>query len=170
MSTLKEHALIWSCTYMWIPRMPWPMLSVQMQAIAKARQHTFILPSKSLLSLNYFSIVKWWLADRTLKQRRKCPLFFISDVPHLIKTVRNCWSNSFAHKCTQTMKVSVTLQLQWWNVCTLYWMDTCLHSFWTIIREGRGLTNTTIVTNYWRSTTSRGHGSTRSLLNLIHLM
>ena len=25
------------------------------------------------------------------------PLFFLSDVPHLIKTVRNCWANSFAH-------------------------------------------------------------------------
>ena len=25
------------------------------------------------------------------------PLFFISDVPHLIKTVRNCWANSFSH-------------------------------------------------------------------------
>lgn len=38
----------------------------------------------------------------------KRPLFFISDVPHLIKTVRNCWSNSFAHKHTRTMKVSRT--------------------------------------------------------------
>ena len=25
-------------------------------------------------------------------------IFFICDVPHLLKTTRNCWSNSFAHK------------------------------------------------------------------------
>ena len=33
------------------------------------------------------------------------PLFFISDVPHLIKTVRNCWSNSFAHTRSRTLQV-----------------------------------------------------------------
>ena len=37
----------------------------------------------------------------------KRPLFFISDVPHLIKTVRNCWSNSGAHSRTRTMKVCI---------------------------------------------------------------
>ena len=25
-------------------------------------------------------------------------LFFISDVPHLIKTTRNCFANSYSHK------------------------------------------------------------------------
>ena len=35
------------------------------------------------------------------------PLFFISDVPHLIKTTRNCWSNSFAHSHSRTMWVSI---------------------------------------------------------------
>ena len=33
------------------------------------------------------------------------PLFFISDVPHLIKTVRNCWANSFAHTRSRTLQV-----------------------------------------------------------------
>jgi biotin operon repressor len=37
----------------------------------------------------------------------KRPLFFISDVPHLIKTVCNCWSNSGAHNYTRTMKVCI---------------------------------------------------------------
>ena len=45
----------------------------------------------------------------------KRSLFFISDVPHLIKTVRNCWSNSFAHTHTRTMKVNI--------------MNTFWHSF-----------------------------------------
>ena len=33
-------------------------------------------------------------------------LYFISDVPHLIKTVRNCWSNSFGHSFTRALWVS----------------------------------------------------------------
>ena len=34
------------------------------------------------------------------------PLFFFSDAPHLIKTVRNCWANSFAHTNSRTLWVS----------------------------------------------------------------
>lgn len=35
------------------------------------------------------------------------PIFFVSDPPHLIKTVRNCWANSFAHSRTRTLWVSM---------------------------------------------------------------
>ena len=38
--------------------------------------------------------------------KNKRPIFFISDVPHLVKTVRNCWANSFGHKQTRELKVS----------------------------------------------------------------
>jgi len=31
---------------------------------------------------------------------------FISDVPHLIKTVRNAWSNSFGHSQARALWVS----------------------------------------------------------------
>ena len=34
------------------------------------------------------------------------PHFFISDVPHLIKTTRNCLANSFAHSRSRTLWVS----------------------------------------------------------------
>ena len=34
------------------------------------------------------------------------PLFFISDAPHLIKTTRNCWANSFAHSNSRSLCVS----------------------------------------------------------------
>ena len=34
-------------------------------------------------------------------------LFFFSDVPHLIKTVRNCWSNSFGHSHKRALWVSL---------------------------------------------------------------
>ena len=33
-------------------------------------------------------------------------VYFFSDVPHLIKTVRNCWSNSFAHSNSRALWVS----------------------------------------------------------------
>lgn len=39
----------------------------------------------------------------------KRPLFFISDVPHLMKTVRNCWANSFAHRRSRRLRVSLNL-------------------------------------------------------------
>ena len=34
-------------------------------------------------------------------------LFFMSDVPHLLKTTRNCWSHSFGHGRTRTLWVSL---------------------------------------------------------------
>ena len=34
------------------------------------------------------------------------PLFFFSDAPHLLKTTRNCWANSFAHSNSRTLWVS----------------------------------------------------------------
>ena len=37
------------------------------------------------------------------------PLFFISDVSHLLKTTRNCWANSFAHSQSRTLWVRQTL-------------------------------------------------------------
>ena len=36
-------------------------------------------------------------------------VYFMSDVPHLIKTTRNCWSNSFMHKNTRSLWVSSNL-------------------------------------------------------------
>ena len=36
-------------------------------------------------------------------------LFFFCDVPHLLKTARNCFSNSFAH--SQSRKMQVMLQV-----------------------------------------------------------
>ena len=34
-------------------------------------------------------------------------IYFFSDVPHLLKTARNCWSNSFSHKKSRALWVSV---------------------------------------------------------------
>lgn len=40
-------------------------------------------------------------------------IFFFSDVPHLIKTTRNCWSNSFCHKETRALWVGTTLDVSY---------------------------------------------------------
>ena len=42
---------------------------------------------------------------RNFFSRDERDLFFISDVPHLIKTARNCWSNSFGHSYKRAMWV-----------------------------------------------------------------
>lgn len=36
-------------------------------------------------------------------------IYFICDVPHLIKTTRNCWSNSFAHKNSRFLWVNINV-------------------------------------------------------------
>ena len=35
-------------------------------------------------------------------------IYFYCDVPHLIKTTRNCWSNSFGHKQSRALWVGCT--------------------------------------------------------------
>ena len=42
-----------------------------------------------------------------------CNIYFISDVPHLLKTARNCFSNSHAHKNSRSL---------WRNGQTISWM------------------------------------------------
>lgn len=34
-------------------------------------------------------------------------VYFMSDVPHLLKTTRNCWANSGAHKRSRNLRVSI---------------------------------------------------------------
>lgn len=42
----------------------------------------------------------------------KRSLYFISDVPHLVKTARNCWSNSFGHSFKRALWVRNLYNLQ----------------------------------------------------------
>ena len=41
--------------------------------------------------------------------QRRNRLFFFCDVPHLLKTARNCFSNSFAHSCSRKMQVQCAI-------------------------------------------------------------
>lgn len=47
-------------------------------------------------------------------------LYFISDVPHLMKTVRNCWSHSFAHGGHRPLWVNICNHLLLKNIPSLY--------------------------------------------------
>ena len=41
--------------------------------------------------------------------RKNEAVFFFCDVPHLLKTARNCFSNSFSHSKSRTMQVCIIL-------------------------------------------------------------
>ena len=52
--------------------------------------------------------------DSTVVYKTKSPyadedrdIYFFSDVPHLVKTIRNCWSNSFAHSNSRALWVNI---------------------------------------------------------------
>lgn len=41
-------------------------------------------------------------------------IYFFADIPHLMKTTRNCWSNSFAHRYTRCLWVSYSSSSQFY--------------------------------------------------------
>ena len=43
-------------------------------------------------------------------------LYFFVDVPHLLKTVRNCWSNSFGHNHARALWVSLWISVHMYVV------------------------------------------------------
>ena len=45
-------------------------------------------------------------------------IFFISDVPHLLKTARNCFANSFSHK--KSRKLWFGKNISWMHIVNLY--------------------------------------------------
>ena len=50
-------------------------------------------------------------------------LYFFSDAPHLVKTVRNCLSNSGSHKCSRYMWNS-NQHLLWSHISKMYYEDS----------------------------------------------
>ena len=48
------------------------------------------------------------------------PIFFFSDPPHLMKTTRNCWANSFGHTYARKLWVGDT-KMQYCNVCLIHY-------------------------------------------------
>ena len=49
-------------------------------------------------------------------------IYFICDVPHLMKTTRNCWSNSFAHKNSRALWVG-------WMQCLTLLILVLFHNY-----------------------------------------
>ena len=65
---------------------------------ASANRKFFKLHKSSTDDIIYKTINPYADEDR--------PVFFISDPPHLIKTVRNCWANSYSHSWARNFWVS----------------------------------------------------------------
>ena len=58
----------------------------------------------------------------------KRSIFFISDVPHLIKTTRNCFSHSFGHGCTRNLWVRGRMNNASSNLSVLTIIIICLQN------------------------------------------
>jgi len=55
--------------------------------------------------------------------KKKTDLFFFCDPPHLLKTARNCFSNSFAHSKSRKMKKQGE-EISWKWIESLYLEET----------------------------------------------
>ena len=64
--------------------------------------------NRKFFKLNGVSAEKLTYKTVNVFSEEKRPLFFLSDVPHLIKTVRNNWSNSFGHSSSRTLSVGMS--------------------------------------------------------------
>ncbi|KAK3921575.1 Transposable element P transposase, partial [Frankliniella fusca] len=71
-------------------------------------------PNKKFFNMHvpWDSQVRYVYATKHLYAEEIRPIFFMVDPPHLLKTIRNCLSNSFAHFCSRKM---------WKNNQTLTW-------------------------------------------------
>ena len=65
-------------------------------------------------------------------------IYFISDIPHLIKTMRNCWSNSFGHSYKRALWVWIQMCMCIIIISTLTYKHTHIHTtdHWTAHQLG----------------------------------
>ncbi|KAK3932751.1 Transposable element P transposase [Frankliniella fusca] len=56
-----------------------------------------------MMHFKYGSSSDFVYSTRNVAATEERPLFFIVDPPHLLKTIRNCFSNSYGHKHTRNM-------------------------------------------------------------------
>lgn len=59
-------------------------------------------------------------------------IYFFSDVPHLLKTARNCFANSFAHSMSRKLWVSISTH----KLFVLLIIVTCTFSLISVISAG----------------------------------
>ena len=78
--------------------------------------------------------VVYWTWNRYSFPRRK--IFFISDVPHLMKTARNNFANSGAHSHSRNLIIDGT-EVSWQHIVKLLEIDLCVAD-----REALGLYKT----------------------------
>ena len=71
--------------------------------------------------------------------REEEDIFFFCDPPHLLKTARNCFSNSFAHSGSRKMQVTYYLNIRvcTCNYCVIIFMCECIHSHGYAKKKGQ---------------------------------
>ncbi|XP_070177865.1 uncharacterized protein [Littorina saxatilis] len=74
-------------------------------------------PNRKFFKYNAVTEEGYWCWNRYSFPRRK--LYFISDVPHLMKTARNCFANSSGHRRTRTLWKN-GFELKWQHIVDLY--------------------------------------------------
>ena len=83
------------------PKTPDPkQLKTTRKATRKAKCKTTL---KSLKTTQHPKTIAYKMPNSYTHEDRQ--IFFITDVPHLLKTARNCWANSFAHSWKRTLWV-----------------------------------------------------------------
>ena len=90
------YSMVWGCIRR-LETCGFKVLAVTCDGASSNR--TFMKLHQSGDNLTYKTINPYANEDR--------PLFFISDPSHLIKTVRNCWANSYGHSYTRKLKVCI---------------------------------------------------------------
>lgn len=90
------YSLVWGCVHR-LEACGFKVVALTCDGASANRK--FLKLHKSSKELTYKTENPYANEDR--------PIFFVSDPPHLIKTVRNCWANSHSHSGTRNLWVSV---------------------------------------------------------------
>ena len=65
-------------------------------------------PNRRFFQLNSgICKTKFTYKTTNIYSKESRPLFFFSDVPHLLKTIRNSWANSGSHACSKSLQVCI---------------------------------------------------------------
>eukprot|EP00731_Ephydatia_muelleri_P010173 Em0005g759a len=102
------YSMVWGCIRR-LETCGFKVLAVTCDGASSNR--TFMKLHQSGDNLTYKTINPYANEDR--------PLFFISDPSHLIKTVRNCWANSYGHSYTRKLKINGQ-DISWQHLVDLY--------------------------------------------------
>lgn len=114
LSAAQLHARTWEVIYH-LEKSEIPVLTLAFDGASTNRSFVHMHVMFNYLGSPYVT------TNFTSPDRR--PLFFIMDPPHLLKTIRNCFSNSFAHKNSRKLQKDGKI-LSWKSIQKLFEIAT----------------------------------------------